>query len=243
MTGATADHRRWRAELAAYLLGSLEPDEIEALESHLEGCERCRDELRWLQPAIDVIPASVPQLEPPPGLRARLMAEVRSDAAELGAAGRAGVEIRRPARRQPPAARLRGFLLRPAVALTAVALIAAVAGGYALRGGGEGTGTTTTATVAQGGAVHAKLERSGDSGQLQLTGLHPLPRSRVYEAWVQRGHRISPSSLFAARRDGSASTAIPHQLAGADTVMVTAEPRGGSKQPSSSPIVSISLRG
>ena len=94
---ATGEHRRWRAELAAYLLGSLEPDEIEALEGHLEGCERCRDELRWLQPAIDVIPASVPQVEPPPGLRARLMAEVRSDAAELRAADRTGIETGRPA--------------------------------------------------------------------------------------------------------------------------------------------------
>jgi hypothetical protein len=129
------------------------------------------------------------------------------------------------------------------VGLTAVALIAAVIGGYALRGGGDETGTTTTETVAQGGAIHATLERSGDSGTLELTGLHSLPHSRVYEAWVQRGNRIEPSSLFAIRRDGSASTAIPHQLEGADMVMVTAEPRGGSRQPSSSPIVSVALPG
>ena len=127
------------------------------------------------------------------------------------------------------------------MALTGVALIAAGAGGYALRDGGEEPGTTTTASVGQGGAIHATLERSGDSGTLELTGLRPLPRSRVYQAWVQRDHRIEPSSLFAARRNGSASTAIPHQLNGADMVMVTAEPRGGSDQPSTSPIVSVAL--
>jgi anti-sigma-K factor RskA len=233
------DHWRWRAELSAYLLGSLEADEVEALERHLEDCQRCRDELRWLQPAIDMLPESVPQLEPPPGLRARLMEEVRADAAATSPADAGRETVRSaPARRWTG---LGGFFLRPAVGLTAVALIAAVVGGYALRGGGDETGTTTTETVAQGGAIHATLERSGDSGTLELTGLHPLPRSRVYEAWVQRGNRIEPSSLFAVRRDGSASTAIPHQLEGADMVMVTAEPRGGSKQPTSSQIVSVAL--
>jgi hypothetical protein len=148
--------------------------------------------------------------------------------------------------RRAPAPRwtgLRGFFLRPAVGLTAVAFIAAVVAGYAVRGGGGGTGTTTTETVAQGGAIHATLERSGDSGTLELTGLRDLPRSRVYEAWVQRGNRIEPSSLFAARRNGSASTAIPHQLSGADMVMVTVEPRGGSKQPTSSQLVAVALPG
>ncbi len=70
------DHRSWRADIAAYLLGGLEPDETAALETHLEGCERCREELRWLQPAVDLLPESVEQLEPPPQLRERLMAEV-----------------------------------------------------------------------------------------------------------------------------------------------------------------------
>ena len=238
MTGVR-DHRRWRAELSAYLLGSLEDDEVEALESHLEDCQRCRDELLWLRPAIDVLPESVPQLEPPPALRTRLMEEVRADAAAATPAGAVREPVRpAPARRWTG---LGGVFLRPAVGLTAVALIAAVIGGYALRGGGDETDTTTTETVAQGGAIHATLERSGDSGTLELTGLRDLPRSRVYEAWVQRGNRIEPSSLFAARRNGSASTAIPHQLEGADMVMVTVEPRGGSKQPSSSPIVAVSL--
>jgi anti-sigma-K factor RskA len=235
VTGAR-DHRRWRADLTAYLLGALEPQENEALETHLEDCERCRDELRWLQPAIDLLPQSISQLEPPPGLRARLLAEVRADVAELPAEVAHESERRAPGRRSGG---LRRFFLRPAVALTCVALIGAVIGGYALRGGGDEVGTTTTVA----GDVHATLERSGDSGTLELTGLKQAPPGHVYQAWVQRNHRIEPSSLFDVRRDGSANTAIPHQLAGADIVMVTVEPQGGSKQPSSSPIVSVSLRG
>jgi anti-sigma-K factor RskA len=236
----TGDHRQWRADLAAYLLGSLEAEETDALERHLEDCQRCRDELRWLQPAIDVIPESIPQLEPPPGLRERLMAEVRADAgAEAFVAS--DVEAQRPAAPARLADRLRDFFLRPVAALTAVALIAAVAAGYAVRGGG---GEATTTIGAQGGnAVQAKLARHGDSGTLELTGLGQLPASRVYQAWVQRNHRIEPYGLFEARHDGTASAVIPHHLNGADSVMVTREPRGGSEQPSSPPIVTVALRG
>ena len=235
---AIDEHRRWRADLAAYLLGSLEAEETEALEGHLEACERCRDELRWLQPAIDTIGESVPQLEPPPGLRVRLMAEVRSDAAEL--APRTAPDAGRDAPSRRPRG-FRAFFWRPAVALTAVALIGAVIGGYALRGNG-GRDTTTIATHGASD-VRASLERQGDSGTLEMTGLRQLPMSDVYQAWVQRDHRIVPSSLFDTRRDGTASAAIPHHLDGADAVMITVEPRGGSKQPSSSPIVSVALPG
>jgi anti-sigma-K factor RskA len=238
---AVDEHRRWRADLAAYLLGSLEAEEIEALEAHLETCEHCRDELHWLQPAIDMIGESVPQLEPPPGLRARLMAEVRSDVAE--AAPSAGWEARLSEVRPRRSLGFRGFFWRPAAALTAVALIVAVIAGYAVRGGGGGPGTTTTEAVAQGGAIHATVERSGDSGTLMLTGLRQVRKGHVYQAWVRRDNRILPSSLFEARGNGTASTAMPHQLNGADTVMVTVEPRGGSKQPSSSPLVSVALPG
>jgi len=236
MVRGERDHRRWRADLAAHLLGALEPAEAEALEAHIESCERCREELRWLRPAVDVLPESVPPLEPPPQLRERLLTEVRADvAAERPAAARPG----RPAS-MPFGARLRGLFRRPvlAIGLTVIALIAAVAGGYALRGGGQGSSTFHSSSA---GPVQATVIRKGDSGTMELTGLRELPSSRVYEAWVQQGHRLRPSSLFDARRNGRASAAIPHRLSGADAVLVTVEPDGGSGQPTSKPIVAVPL--
>ena len=60
-----ADHNRWREDLAAYMLGALERDEAAEFERHLEGCERCREEMRWLEPAVQTLPEAVERQEPP----------------------------------------------------------------------------------------------------------------------------------------------------------------------------------
>jgi hypothetical protein len=59
--------------------------------------------------------------------------------------------------------------------------------------------------------------------------------------WVERDGKPQPSSLFVPRRDHSADAAVPGQLNGADAVLVTKEPRGGSKHPTSAPLLSVKL--
>jgi anti-sigma-K factor RskA len=233
------DDGRWRAELAAYALGSLEEDEQRIVEQHLEDCQTCREELDWLQPAIDLLPESVAQLDPPPDLRERLLAAVRSEAAQPAAAAGVQAEQRKPERR----GFVRGFLLRPATGLAAVALIAAGVGGYALNeGASDSGGNTTTVSERGAGALHATLERRGDSGVLKLTGLQQATPTHVYEAWVQRGSQIKPTSLFDARHNGTASVSLENKLVGADAVMVTLEPRGGSRQPTSPPVINVATQ-
>ncbi len=231
------EHRRWRADLAAYLLGSLEPDETAALQLHLEDCLRCRDELDWLRPAIDVIPDSIPQLDPPKALRARLLAEVRSDAADAAVSPAHETKLRR---RGPRPGGLRGFLLRPATALAVVALVVAASVGYELRGNGE----STKVFHSRGGSIaKATLKQNGDSGTLHMVGLRQLPSSQVYEAWVQHGKRVERSSLFEAESDGTANASVPLHLKGANQVMVTVEPSHGTDRPTSAAIVSVPLSG
>src|SRR5205809_274272 len=82
-------HEHRRDELAAYLLGALEPGEAAELERHLAGCEVCRTELEWLRPAVQILPESVQRVEPPPQLRGRLMEQVRSETESAPAPSRA----------------------------------------------------------------------------------------------------------------------------------------------------------
>ena len=85
-----------RDDLAAYSLGALALDEAGALERHVAGCDACRDHLRWLTPALDVLPASVEQLTPPDSLRDGLMATVRAESADAHHARILGIAKRAP---------------------------------------------------------------------------------------------------------------------------------------------------
>jgi hypothetical protein len=54
------------------------------------------------------------------------------------------------------------------------------------------------------------------------------------------GRVVSAKTLFVPNQDGTASATID-DMEGVNTVMVTAEPRGGSVQPTSAPIVSVAI--
>jgi anti-sigma-K factor RskA len=215
------DHSRWSEELAAYALGALEPGEAAAFERHLEGCERCRAELRWLEPAVRSLPEAVERREPPPRLRESLMAEVRADA--------------RAAKKPRPR-----WSWRPAVAFAAVVLAVAAVAGYEVgKGGGGEEGGSTVVSHSHG--ITAKMVREGDGGSLHLSHVHQLPPGKVLEAWVRREGKIEAvPALFVPNREGRAETTIA-DMSGVDTVMVTREPQGGSKEPTSPPIVTMSV--
>jgi len=235
------DHTRWNEDLAAYALGALEPDAAVALERHLDGCEPCRAELRWLEPAVGALPESVERVEPPPPLRARLMAEVEADA-------RAAEGDAAPARGRRFGAWLRGsgsgpLALRPAVGFAALVLVVAAVLGYAIGGGsGEGGGESTI-VAGQAPGVTATMVDEGDGGTLRLANVHQLPDGKVLEAWVQRDGEVEAvPALFVPDHEGRASTQLP-PMDGVEAVMVTAEPKGGSAQPTGEPLIAIPVPG
>jgi anti-sigma-K factor RskA len=222
-------HERRRDELAAYLLGALEPGEAAELERHLAGCEECRTELEWLRPAVQLLPESVERVEAPPQLRGRLMEQVRSEAESA------------PAARSTRRWGIGGWSLRPLAGLAALVLVVAAVAAYAIGSGDSGGANTTTVVAGHSPGVVAEVVRDGGSGTLHLANLHQLPNSKVLQAWVERdGRVVSAKTLFVPNQDGTASATID-DMEGVKTVMVTAEPRGGSVQPTSAPIVSVSI--
>jgi len=232
------DHSSWSDELAAYALGALEPGEAGAFERHLEDCGRCRAELRWLQPAVGSLPEAVERREPPPRLRESLMAEVRADARAVGAEGEAeGGSVLGWIHRSFSH---RGLRLAAGLASLALA-IAAVAGYEIGKGGGGGEEAGSTIVSRQAGGITVKMIREGKGGRLHLAHVHQLPPGKVLEAWVRReGNVEAVPALFVPNRAGRAETTIA-DMSGVDTVMVTKEPQGGSKEPTSPPIVTMSV--
>ena len=242
------NHDRWNEDLAAYMLGALEPEQATELERHAEGCERCRAAIRWLTPAVQALPEGVERVEPPADLRARLVAEVRADAG-AGAGARDDDRDRRPGLAGRASRWLRDLGsgpmgLRPVAGVAVAVLVVAAVAGFAIGGGiGSGSDSSGTSTVVAGRApgVTAKMVREGDSGTLHLANVRKLPSDRVLEAWLQRDGEVEPvQALFVPDREGQASTELP-DMKGVEVVMVTTEPPGGSKSPTSAPIVTVSI--
>lgn len=223
----TSDHTRWSDDLAAYVLGALDPREAADFERHLEGCESCREELRWLEPAVHSLPEAVERQEPPRQLREALMAEVREDA--------------RRAPRPSPAKPRRRWLMKPAMGFAVLALLVAGVVGYEVgRDGGNGNGGATT-IERQINGMTVRMIQEGDRGKLVLIGVRQLPPAKVLEAWVEReGEVEAVPALFVPDRRGHAETTIA-DMRGVETVMVTVEPRGGSETPTSEPIMAMSV--
>jgi anti-sigma-K factor RskA len=242
------DHDRRRDDLAAYMLGALEPGEAAELEHHAEGCEHCRDEMRWLTPAVQALPEAAERLEPPRELRSRVMAEVRGEAGARVRPDGARYGEAAPALRKRASRWLKGLGsgpmgLRPVVGVAASVLVVVAVAGYAIGGGiGSGeSGTSTFVSEQPSSGVTAKVVEKGDGGTLHLANVHKLPSDRVLEAWVRREGKVEPvRALFVPDRKGRASTTIS-DMNGVDTVMVTTEPAGGSSAPTSAPIATIPI--
>jgi anti-sigma factor RsiW len=215
-------------DLAAYALGALDRAEAVEVERHLDDCERCRDELHWLAPAVDLLPSSVPQLEPPPRLRRGLMRTVRAEA--------------RGERRSWWALRAGWVTLRarPAIAIGAMALLGAGVAGYAVNEASRSPDRTVTAVEATG-AGEAILTRSEGEAVLRVERLPSLESGRVYQVWVRDREGLHPYPTFVLDEQGRATTSLGSLPPGAREVLVTNEREGGSEIPTSRPLLSAPL--
>jgi anti-sigma-K factor RskA len=234
--------------VAAYLLGALSEAERRDLEAHLGACAPCREDVARLRVAADALPLAVPPVAPPAGLRERLLETVRGEAELLRAAG--------PVADRPQAARRRSMWSggrRLALAGRLAALLVGVALGFgigAATDGGGGTRTvvqvrTVRAAVDAGAAPRgtALIVMRDGVATLRVAGLPVPPRGKVYEVWLLRRGAAVPAptdALFSVSSAGSGRVALP-DMRGVRTLMVTAEPVGGSGAPTSQPFISASL--
>jgi hypothetical protein len=218
-------HESQKENLAPYALGALDESQARELEAHLEDCRHCREELAWLRPAVDVLALSAPPVRPPARIRRELASRARAEAADA-------------TRAEEAAGRVVGIPLRPALGLAAVlaVLLAGVIGFVA--GDEPGSRTTTDALQASSDTppgAHGELVIADGTATIQLHDLPPVRGGDVYQAWIRRGELIEPSTVFVPDRGGDAYAAIP-ALEEADEIMVTREPMGGSRKPSTAPI-------
>lgn len=213
-------------DAAAYVLGALAPDEVEAFRTHMDGCIVCRDEVLSLRHVADALPMAAPQYPASRGLRRRVRAAVRAEAA--------GSEARALRGAGRPVAWWGAH--RPALAGGLVAAVGAACAALvvALSSGSSGGTHVFPARVG-----YASVRVSSGHAELVVNRL-PQPASRhIYEVWLQRGSQPpSPTkALFSVTSSGAADVDVPGNLHGVTQVLVTQEPAGGSPHPTTPAVI------
>ncbi|HET8911871.1 MAG TPA: anti-sigma factor [Ktedonobacteraceae bacterium] len=87
----------------AYALGATTPEENLAAEAHLADCHRCTKLLRELQDVVNLLPLTVPDVEPSPQLRNRILSSIEAEAAKAPMSERPLLHLQQLAPSQRPA--------------------------------------------------------------------------------------------------------------------------------------------
>ena len=232
------EHDQIKDLAAEYALGILDPAELRRVEEHLGGCDDCRRYYGEMQAAGNALALSMPPLEAPPELRARIVAAATARpqavvsrrqwggwAVGIAAATVAvlvGVDDVR--QRRELAAELADLaVVEQQLTLQQVIAQPVLAGQPYVR----------LAPVSGTGPSVIWVNPVGKSPYIAAPSLPALQPDRTYQLWFLQGSKPLPSVTF---RSGSVLT-LPALPAGTTALAVTVEPQGGSPAPTTRPIM------
>jgi anti-sigma factor RsiW len=221
----------------AYAVDALDADERARFEEHLAACPACQEEVADLQQTTALM-AEVTQADPPPALRASVLAGIKS-VRPLPPEVPAATNVRRlPIRR------------RLTALVAAAALLGAAGAGTVIWQ--QATSSDQTISVADRvlqaadakrvnvdlpGGVRASVIRSVSEGKAVLV-THDMPAppaGRVYELWLQTtAGKMVPAGTMG--KPGSRPVVLEGDATNATAVGITVEPEGGSDSPTTEPI-------
>lgn len=243
--------------VGAYVLDAVTRSERAAFERHLGTCEQCREDVRGLREAGARLSAAA-AVRPRPELRGPTLA-----AAAVVRQLPPAVEGQRPsrlsrARRPAPGARSRWL---PGLAAGLAAAFAAAAVLFGVHAGtmqqrlsaqqqrdatmtavlGSRDAVARTEAVTAGGTATVVMSRQAGAVVFTASGLPPLPRSRGYELWLAGPSGAEPAGMVPAAGHGMAGPVVVGGVGPGEQLELTAEPAGGSRQPTAPPLVSVRL--
>ncbi|MDQ3182034.1 MAG: anti-sigma factor [Actinomycetota bacterium] len=217
---------RFEELLGPYLLGGLTLEEERELERHLEECSGCRNEMDRVRQTHSFL-RQLAASEPPPELKARVLAQVRSESPARSGGGR-------------------WFWGSAAAALLVVAVV-----GIALLQvltGGSSTGVPLTATaLAREAGGEVQVEEAGRNFRvdLEVWGMPELKEGEYYEIWyyAEDGGRIS-CGTFRVGPEGRTSVNLSAPATAGDypEIEITREPDDGNPEVSGEEVLEGRLR-
>jgi anti-sigma-K factor RskA len=218
-------HAELRSLLGAYALGSVVAEEEAAVRAHLRTCDECRAEADSFAAVVPGLALAVGEEPLPAGFTDRVMSRV--------AAPRA------------PARRRWGILPAVAAGAAVIAIVVLTALVVDLRSDlnlqrevAQGLLSDEARTMSGAGA-EAAVVPTDDGSVFVARGLEAAPEGRTYQLWfIDEGGPESGGTFEV--EDGFATLASDRSLEGVVAVAVTLEPAGGSRRPTTTPLMSSS---
>jgi anti-sigma-K factor RskA len=235
------DQERFEDFKDSYVLGALPEEERLEFERYLMAHPDLQAEVEDLGTVAGLLAFSPREQEPPPELRHRIMATVEAEAAHP-----------HTSRRSWLAGLWEAVGVRDlALAAAAVLVIGLFSWSMLLQGEvrdlqgrvqnlqSQPQGPQMIALGGRGTKQGARAELvtlEGDRAVLVAENMPPVPEGKTYQIWVIKGDTPQPSGLFEPRGNAIAAV-VENPVEGADTVAVTVEPEGGSKKPTTDPML------
>lgn len=244
-------HEEAELLLAAHAVGELAPGEEASLRRHLLACAECRRVGATFRDVSDRLALSVDDVQPPPGLRTRLLAQVYAEASgRRVAAPPAPVPLWRRAWERIPARR--SLTVAGAVGTLVAAAAAVLLAGHERVQAPSGPGHFTVASCGLSGEPRAcgslTYDAATHQGVLTMTGLGDIPTvdgrpTAAYEVWLVRADHSAQAAAFLSRSpDGRSWTgAMQGDMDRVVAVATTIEPPQGSAVPSGTEVLRIDL--
>jgi anti-sigma-K factor RskA len=239
--------QEFEASTGAYVLGALSPEERQEADAHLAQCANCQRMLRELQSAADLLPFTVPSVEPSAQMHDRLFAAIRAEAPPGAVSDISRVPEQRLHQRSwwhywqtrmVLAAAVLFFLLSGAAMAWNVSLQQRIA---------QLSAPGTSPVIVP---IHGTVLAAGASGQIiylpqldmTILVIHDLPSLKgvqVYQGWaIENGHPRSIGLLQI--QNGVATLSAPGDLRGAGMIAVSREPGPQASQAApKGPVVAV----
>ena len=232
-----------------YAIDALDPDERRAVDVLLEGTDtatRAEFESQVRLAAETMAALSIlDAVEPPPGLRGRLLDTI----AEIPQTPEVAPPVSLASRRK----RRRPWTVALAAAAAVVIVVGGIGIGSRINDNPASPNTvseimaapdvhTTTLDVPGGGTATTAFSPSEDAAVLTMNGVTPPSPDKVYQMWLVENETTMTPAGTMAPADVKPTTQVVLDGIGSNTKLAfTVEPPGGSTQPTSPPFAVIPL--
>ncbi len=259
--GGRARARGHRHDLAgAFALDALDERERRQFARHLRRCSACDAEVRGFQ-EVGTVLALATAADPPPELRERVLAAA-AQTPQLPHRGTTWRRVRDWLPRLPSGGWVPRLAAGAAVAAIAAVVVLSVVLAHtrqqldASRAQAKAIAAVLAATdvqtaagsVATGGVATVVLSPDRQELVISTSGLAALQPGKTYELWLigpsaAQATAIRPAGLLPASVAGQTTPVLASGLVAGDKLGLTVEPAGGSRQPTTTPVLLLSLPG